>query len=108
MGPNGSFCLQSSLLFSKASRGRKFEHEDSAQIAVTLAREGNQGQEREKELGCPPPVVQILSSFHLRKTQHRHTYTYTHTHTHTDMCNHHMLVTTQLWPSALYAGQKSR
>ncbi len=31
---------QSPLLFSKAWRGRKFEHEDSVQIAVTLAREG--------------------------------------------------------------------
>lgn len=97
-GPDGSFCLQSPLLLSKARRGRKFEHEDSAQIAVTLASEVNQGQEREKELGCPPPVVQILSSFHLRKTQHRHT----------DMCNQHMLLTTQLWPSALYAEQRSR
>lgn len=59
MGPDGSLCLQSPLLFSKARRGHKFEHEDSAQIALTLASEGNQGQESEEELGCPPPGVQI-------------------------------------------------
>lgn len=73
MGPNGYFCLQSPLLFSKARRGRKFEHEDSVQIAVTLAREGNQGQDKKKEIGCPSPLVQIQSSFHLSKTQQPHT-----------------------------------
>lgn len=40
MGPDGSLRLQSPLLFSKARRGHKFEHEDSVQIAVTLASEG--------------------------------------------------------------------
>ena len=48
MGPSGSFCLQSPLLFSKAKGGCKFEREDSVQIAVTLGSKGNQAQERRK------------------------------------------------------------
>lgn len=87
MGPNGSFCLQSPLLFGKARRGRKFEHEDSAQIAVTLASEGNQGQESEKELGRPPPVVRVIFLFPSRENT---------AHMHTDMRNQHILYTARL------------
>lgn len=73
MGPDGSFCLQSPLLFCKARKGRKFEPEDSVQIAVTLASEGNQGQEREREreLSCPTPLVQNPFRFPPQET-HTH------------------------------------
>lgn len=48
-GPT-SFCFQSPLSLAELGEGCKFEHEDSVQIAVTLVREKNQGQDREKEL----------------------------------------------------------
>lgn len=64
-GPIDTSAFNPLFCSGKARRGRKFKHEDSVQIAVTLAREGNQGQDREKELVYLPPLLQILSFIHL-------------------------------------------
>lgn len=74
-GPMDPTAFNPLLCSAKPWKGCKFEPEDSAQIAVTLARKRNQGQSRKEELGCPPPALQILSASHLWKTQYRHTRT---------------------------------
>lgn len=74
------------------------EHEDSAQIAVTLASEWNQGQEREKELGCPALVFQNPFVF---QSQEKHR----HTHTHIYLQPAHVVNRTVV---AVFAEQKSR
>ena len=97
MGPNGSLRLQSPLLFSKARRGRKFEHEDSVQIAVTLASEG-ESRPWEGE-GIRLPSTSAPDPF-LFPSQGKAWCGDTH------RCAQlgHMLFTTRLWPSE----QKSR
>ena len=85
-------------LFCSAKPGEvvNLNMKTACKLQSHLRAKGNQGLEREKELGCPPPVLQIPSSFHLREKHGAETH----------RCAQlgHMLFTTRLWPSE----QKSR
>ena len=67
-------------LFCSAKPGEvvNLNMKTACKLQSHLRAKGNQGLEREKELGCPPPVLQIPSSFHLREKHGAETHTDVH------------------------------